>query len=310
MAAQQAEALEKKARKATETRLFKWKPDFDLAAAHYEEAAGVWKGARQPARAKLAHEHAAEAHEQLGNPWSAARQLEASAACAKDAGEGVQQVVDLWRRASQCYAEAGRGQRAAEALAAGGRAVQDASPEFASALFLDAVEIFEEEDKHAYAGDAFRSAVALHLKAKRPADAVATLLRFAQSCEKAGQTASLAKAYVSAVLVWLDAGDAAEAEMTYADIAEVPAFSRSDEAAAAWQLLDAVRDGDAAALKAAVKKNHCLDHLDQAFVRIARGLPSPGTDLAAMSAQLKKGGGVTEDEFPRGGGDDDEDDLT
>ena len=49
----------------------------------------------------------------------------------------------------------------------------------------------------------------------RWADAVGALLRFAMSCDAAGASNAQCKCYLSAVIVWLHAGSAAQAWATY-----------------------------------------------------------------------------------------------
>lgn len=53
------------------------------------------------------------------------------------------------------------------------------------------------------------------LKMQRYADAVNLLLRFAVVCDTTGATGSQCKCYLSAVVVWLFAGDASQAWAVY-----------------------------------------------------------------------------------------------
>ncbi len=60
-----------------------------------------------------------------------------------------------------------------------------------------------------------RQAIAQLLRAEKWADAVSMLLRFAASCDGAGARNSQCKAYLGAVVVWLYAGKANDAWVTY-----------------------------------------------------------------------------------------------
>ena len=60
-----------------------------------------------------------------------------------------------------------------------------------------------------------RQAVAQLIRAEKWADAVSMLLRFAASCDGAGARNSQCKAYLGAVVVWLYAGKANDAWVTY-----------------------------------------------------------------------------------------------
>ena len=73
-----------------------------------------------------------------------------------------------------------------------------------------------------------RQAVAQLLRAERWADATAMLLRFAASCDGAGARNSQCKAYLGAVVVWLYAGKAKDAWITYQ-------VRRGGEGRSAWR---------------------------------------------------------------------------
>lgn len=103
------------------------------------------------------------------------------------------------------------------------------------------------------AGDVFRAAVALLVRRGAWADAVGALLRFGEACERGGAGASQAKAYLSAVVVWLHAGQPQAAWQVYQDVMAVPAFAKAEEAFAADALLAAYAAGDAAGIQAVVQ---------------------------------------------------------
>lgn len=60
-----------------------------------------------------------------------------------------------------------------------------------------------------------RQAIAQLVRTEKWADAVSMLLRFAASCDGAGARNSQCKAYLGAVVVWLYAGKAHDAWVTY-----------------------------------------------------------------------------------------------
>ncbi len=62
---------------------------------------------------------------------------------------------------------------------------------------------------------ACRQAVAQLVRSEKWADAVSMLLRFAASCDASGARNSQCKAYLGAVVVWLHAGKANDAWVTY-----------------------------------------------------------------------------------------------
>lgn len=88
-------------------------------------------------------------------------------------------------------------------------------PQAATALYRKAVEWMEDSEKDALAVDVFRQAVAHLVRQQQWAEAVGMLLRFAASCDACGARNSLCKSYLGAVVVWLYAGDANSAWLTY-----------------------------------------------------------------------------------------------
>lgn len=82
-------------------------------------------------------------------------------------------------------------------------------------LHLEAIEALEREGRAGASGDVFRQAIGALLRLGRPAEAVGLLLRWAAAAGEAGLHASQAKAYLGAVVVWLHAGDARQADAVY-----------------------------------------------------------------------------------------------
>lgn len=250
--------------------------------------------------ARECFERAASGWTAQKSPWHAAKATERAADIARDARDWGQ-LQQLTARTAELYLEEGRPAAAAEALAKAARALEEVDAGAAAGLYAQAVGWLEDSGKDSLAGDTYRQAIAHLLRSQRWADAVVMLARFAASCGASGARASQAKAYLSSVVVWLHAGDAAQAWASYQDALAVDAFASSDEAFAAEAVLGAYRGGDAAAVAAAVKAHHAFGHLDSQLARLAKRLPQ-GADLGRMAAQL---GGQA------GGGEEDaEEDLT
>jgi gamma-soluble NSF attachment protein len=189
----------------------------------------------------------------------------------------------------------------ADALARGARALEDASPSEASALYAEALELYESDGKEAQATDAYRAAVAQLLRQGAWADAASTLLRLGMAADRAGARASQSKAYLGVVVVWLTAGDAAAAWHALQDVLGVEQFASSDEAFAAHALLAAVASGDVAAVRNVVASRQCFKMLDAPVARLALKLPCG--DAAAQAAAL---GPLTGGGAAAAGGDDEE----
>ncbi|DBA97705.1 TPA: hypothetical protein ACH3X3_012590 [Trebouxia sp. C0006] len=216
MSSADADKLMKQANKLCDPSFFSMriKADWEQAQPIYEKAAKLYKAAKCYDKARYAFERAATGQERQSSPWQAGKLLEQAASCAKETGD-MTQVAELSRKAAQLYKEAGRGSAAAEALSKAAKLLEEKNPQEASAMYLEAVELMEDDGKESMALDIFRQAIGSHIKNQRYVDAMNMLMRFAQACDVSNATSSQCKAYLGAVVVGLYAGNAAEAWATY-----------------------------------------------------------------------------------------------
>ncbi|CDP04162.1 unnamed protein product [Coffea canephora] len=220
--------------------------------------------------------------------------MESAATVAKELGNW-REVADFYRRASELYIECGRSQPASDALAKGARALEDALPEDAVKLYIDACETLEEDGKEQMAFDLYRAAASVYLKIEKYTDAATVLLRWALAADKCNATHSQCKAYLSAIIVYLYAHDFQQAEKCHNDCCQIEAFLNSDQNRCANRLLSAYSDGDVEEIKR-VAQSSTISNLDHAIIRHARKLPMG--DVTSLK-------GAAPEEEPL-----DEDDLT
>jgi len=204
------------------------------------------------------------------------------------------QVAALFRRAAVCYTEANRSQGAADALAHGGKCVESLDGGLAVELYLEACGGYEEDGKEIFAMDVYRAAAAAMIKQGKYHEAITVLLRHAGACDRTQSYAQLARCYLSAVVVYLALGEPVEAEHGYYDYMEVEQFERSEEARAAWELLDCYQQGEEPLLKKCVARG-VFTGLEQCVLKLAKKLPMG--DFAKQAAQLNasRGGGPSAD---------------
>ncbi|KAM7505728.1 hypothetical protein LguiB_004632 [Lonicera macranthoides] len=175
-------------------------------------------------------------------------------------------------------------------------ALEDAQPEEAIKLYIDACATLEEDDKQQMAFDLYRAAMSVYIKLEKYTDAATFLLRWGLAADKSNATHSQCKAYLSAIIVYLYAHDFQEAEKCYNDCSQVNSFLSSDQYRCASKLLSAYTDGDIEEIKH-VAQSSTISNLDHAIIKLARKLPTG--DVSAMKAS------GTNQEEPL-----DEDDLT
>lgn len=140
-------------------------------------------------------------------------------------------------------------------------------------LHQEAIEALEREGRAGASGDVFRQAVGALLRLGRSAEAVGLLLRWAAAAGEAGLHASQAKAYVGAVVVWLHAGDARQADAVYQARASLATISDGDRPDACASLCkapigaNACHNGDAHAQDALISESTV--HAQTRWVRLA-----------------------------------------
>eukprot|EP00899_Mesostigma_viride_P004870 jgi/Mesvir1/14384/Mv09781-RA.1 len=283
----EGDKLMRKAEKKINISITRWKPDWEGALPDFDKAATIFKVGKHHEKAKNAFQKLSMCHEKCDSPWDAAKHMESAGAAAAEQGVW-HEVVELYSRAAELFVEALRPERAAETYFKAGKVLETPDPDAAIKMYLDACEVYETEDREHSAGDAFRSAAGVCLKQKRYGDAAAILLRYGLACDKIKAGSSQCKAYLSAVIVWLYAGDLAQAEMVYRDCFSVDVFNTSEEGRVATQLLDLYHAGKADAIQKFVKENHTFTFLDMQIVRLVKQLPTG--DVVEMAAKAKAKG--------------------
>ena len=160
-------------------------------------------------------------------------------------------------------------------------------------LYLEACGVYEEEGKEPFAMDTYRAAAAAMARQEKWHECVTVLLRHAGACDRVGSYASLARCYLSAVVVYLAMGEPVSAEHGYYDYMEVPQFEKTEEARACWELLDAYQQSDLEALKKTVGRG-VFTGLEQVFIKLSKKLPLGDCARQAQQLNAARGGGPSQ----------------
>ncbi|XP_057971529.1 gamma-soluble NSF attachment protein [Malania oleifera] len=289
------EKLMIKADKLTKLSFLRWSANWSDATVLYEQAANGFRLTKDYEKAKTAFEKASKGQEMLSSPWDAAKHMESAASLAKEL-QNWGEVADFYRRASELYVMCGRSQPASDALGKGARALEDAVPDDAIQMYMDAIALLEEDDKEQMAFDLYRAATNVYIKHEKYTDAATFLLRWGLAADKSKSTNTQCKAYLSAIIVYLYTHDFKEAEKCYNDCSLIDAFLSSDQNRCACKLLSAYSEGDIEEIKH-LGQSSTISHLDHMVIRLARKLPTG--DVSA----LKNHAAEQEEQL-------DEDDLT
>lgn len=276
------EKMMKKADKLTKLSFTRWNADWNSATALYEQAALAFRHAKENAKAKEAFEKASMGQERLSSPWQAAKHLESAGALAKEL-QNWNEVADYYKRASELYTECGKPQPAADALARGARALEDAVPDEAVRMYIDSCGILEDEGKDQMAFDTYRAVANLYLKLERYSDAATVLLRWGLAADKCKAVHSQCRAYLSAIIVYLYAHDFKQAEQCYNDCFQIEVFSNSEQSDCAEKLLQAYREANIEEIKHLGQSKSAITNLDHMIIRLARKLPTGDLNAIVLS---------------------------
>ncbi|KAL4563586.1 hypothetical protein LXL04_027630 [Taraxacum kok-saghyz] len=239
--------------------------------------------------------NATQYYEQAGfTPWDAGKHMESAGALAVELSIW-NEVADFYRRASELYNECGRSQPASDALAKGARALEDAKPEVAIAMYTDACSLLEEDGKENMVFDIYRAITSVYIKLEKYTDAATFLLRWAVAANKCNALHSQCKAYLSAIIVYLYAHDFKEAEKCYNDCCQIDTFFSSDQSHCASKLLSAYREADIEEIQR-VSKSSTVSNLDHMIIRLARKLPT-GEVVAMEVNSVEHGEALDEDDL-------------
>lgn len=236
--------------------------------------------------AKECWEKAAQGHKAQRSPWHAAKALERAADLAREAGH-FSEIESLYSNCADLYLEEGRPQAAAEAISRGAVALSDANPDVASSLHFKAIEWLEESDKETTFPDIYRQAIMHAVKSKKWVDAVTIELKFAVASYSGNAMSTMAKSYLSAVVIYLYSENGKLAWQTYQDALGVSEFASSDQAFAAEDLIAAYRSKSKETIESAISKHASFKFLDNCIARLVKNLSK--TDVAKTAVGLGAG---------------------
>ena len=205
------------------------------------------------------------------NIFAAARNLEVAASLARDLNGGEQDAIACYRECSGMYREHGQGDKAAESLVKAARVVQESDAEAAIELLLEAVDIYEEEEKEIYSNETFKTLISLQLRNDKAADARATLTRQAKVYDKLENRPSQWKSYLSIVVLSLHLNEEDAANSSSQEFLQVPGFFQSDEGRVLNRLMQAWEERDGEAVESIVSEQ-IFTFLDNQVAKIAKKL--------------------------------------
>eukprot|EP01134_Creolimax_fragrantissima_P005744 CFRG5744T1 len=248
--------------------------DPQTAVGMYEKAALCFKKARAFGEAKSAFLKAANMHQQLDSGFHSARALENAGLMCKDNKEW-DEAADLFSSASVRYREFGSNDTAGMTLEKGAKFLDNDSPGRAIDMYVQAADLYGDEEKFAQEGECYRKAAMLHLRTQKYDKAVALMELQAKAFQNAHVMDNVYKVYLSIIVVYLRMGDIVAA-IEKADMWTLDGgWTNSEDSRYADYVIQAFNEGDQELMESVVKKQR-FGYLDNEVAKIARSLRVPG----------------------------------
>lgn len=283
--------------KALKTTMFKWKPDFELAAEKLDQAGSSFKLAKEYDRSIDAFKQAADAHKSYLSLFHCAKSLESAANAARD-GKKMPECNALLTQAAYTYRRNGTPDAAALALE---KAAKDAEKEnhieVAMNLYLEVVDIRETEDQMRRVKVPLDKAVQMSIRCKKFKLTMEHLNKEAILLTQLKDDPMMNRNWMCRIIVQLAVGDFEMAEQIYEEAMCSPAFNGCDEMYACNEMLDAYDAKDQETLSK-VTKQQIFSFLSNDSALLARKLVAKGGtgrtvktlgDLGITDPGLKKG---------------------
>jgi tetratricopeptide (TPR) repeat protein len=150
----------------------------------------------KPREAIVAYEKAAEANVRgNGTAWHAGKHLEAAAQLSKNIQDWPASA-EFARQAASHYVDAGKIGTGAECLGRAARWVEEASPNTAGKLYVEATDLYGQDPMSSMAHDIVQRGVGLQLKAGKWEDAATMLMHWASICSSNKSFPNICRAYL------------------------------------------------------------------------------------------------------------------
>ncbi|KAI8644661.1 hypothetical protein BD408DRAFT_340128 [Parasitella parasitica] len=258
------------------------KPDWDLAASYFENAATNFKIAQSYKLAVGAYEKASDAYFKSDGIHLAGKALENAAFILNQNLNDPKRAASAYQRASNYFMAQGTIDRAAEQLEKAGRALENVDMNESFEMYSKACSLYEQEDRGRFAIEIFKRAISLLIRNKKQViiicvydKAIDMLKRESVILQKFTARSQLYKANLSILILIFAIGDDVEASKQFNNMC-------GEEAEIAENMLKAFDERDQELLVKTTGSQH-MTFLDNQVVKLARMLVVPGEVLSPAS---------------------------
>ncbi|CAH0402120.1 unnamed protein product [Chilo suppressalis] len=255
------------AEKALKTSLLRWKPDYDLAADEYSQAAQCYRIARDINNSKECHLKASEYYKKIRAFFHAAKALENIILITKETAP-----ADELRDSG------------ASVLDKAAKILEENYPEKAVLLFQQAADVSSTESYQHQGSEYISKSSRILVKLQRYDEAVDSLRREIGFHQESGNTGAIGRLTVAIVLVQLARGDPVAAEKAYKEWGN---NCEAAEMSTLEQLLQAYDEEDREGARRALASPF-IRSMDVEYARLAKTVPLPEGIEPAPKANVRE----------------------
>ena len=275
----EAESLVAEAEKHLKTSFFKWRPDYDSAAASFQKAALAYKNGKALEKASETYVRLADCHYKNNSRFHAGKAYEDAASVYKEMKD-FGKAMAHYDHAAELYLEDGTPDTAALCLDRAGKIVQMAHPQWAISSFIKAAEIYENEDQSRFrsAAELIGKVARLQVGLKKYDEAVKSIRHEQKllSQVEGGDHGANARLSCALVLISLTQGDQVHAQQCIDAACEsMDGFEETEEFIALNNLIDAFDKSDQTKVSQ-IANAPLFKYMDTAYAKLARSLRVPG----------------------------------
>ncbi|XP_015586077.1 gamma-soluble NSF attachment protein [Cephus cinctus] len=279
---EEANAHIRQAEKSLKTSLLKWRPDFEVAAEEYSQAATCFRVAKSFKECKECLMKAADCYKQNRSWFHAAKCLEQALLVCKEVGK-LSEVPKLAHSACSLYQEHGSPESSATVLDKAAKMLESTEPEQALQLYQRAADVVMNEDSPRQAAEYMSKAARILVKLKMYDQAADAIRREIGMHQQIDHISSVGRLAVALVLVQLARGDQVAAEKAFKEWGNC---CESPEVQTLEMLLQAYDNEDADSARSALNSPF-IKHMDVEYAKLARGLPLPQQEYAIPPAGVR-----------------------
>ncbi|EZA51079.1 hypothetical protein DMN91_002579 [Ooceraea biroi] len=272
----------RQAEKALKPSFLKWRPDYEVAADEYSQAATCFRVAKSYSQCKDCLLKAADCYKQSKARFHAAKSYEQALLICKDMGD-LSDIMQLAHTACNLFQQHGSPESGVAILDKAAKILEATQPHQALELFRRAVDITVGEDNPRHAAEYISKTARLLVRLQMYDDAADAIRNEIGMYQEIKHMQSIGRLTVALVLVQLARGDQVAAEKAFKELGY---YCEAPEVQTLEMLLQAYDNEDVNMFRTALNSPF-IKHMDVEYAKLARGLPLPQQEYTIPPAGVR-----------------------